>query len=175
MKAQQQWKIRLRDNWLTDSGKNFYDYKTDWVTSLTVQWLRLDALKAGGLGSIPGWGTKSCKRHSQTNKQTKKDWLSSEKKDHFPISAHFSLSPHVAEQPGLSFTTWLSAQKFQVCTDLKIGTSKCLSIVRPLCFEVTNKLFHNTRPLYLINKIIFTWIYIYKRDMCSQWNFLKKE
>ena len=29
-------------------------------TSLVVQWLRLHALNAGGLGSIPGQGTRSC-------------------------------------------------------------------------------------------------------------------
>ena len=28
-------------------------------TSLVVQWLRLQALSAGGLGSIPGWGKRS--------------------------------------------------------------------------------------------------------------------
>ena len=28
-------------------------------TSLVVQWLRLCAPNAGGLGSIPGWGTRS--------------------------------------------------------------------------------------------------------------------
>ena len=27
-------------------------------TSLAVQWLRLGASNAGGMGSIPGWGTK---------------------------------------------------------------------------------------------------------------------
>ena len=27
-------------------------------TSLAVQWLRLGASTAGGMGSIPGWGTK---------------------------------------------------------------------------------------------------------------------
>ena len=27
-------------------------------TSLVVQWLRLHALNAGGIGSVPGWGTK---------------------------------------------------------------------------------------------------------------------
>ena len=27
-------------------------------TSLAVQWLRLHAPTAGGVGSIPGWGTK---------------------------------------------------------------------------------------------------------------------
>ena len=29
-------------------------------TSLVVQWLRLHAPNAGGLGSIPGQGTRSC-------------------------------------------------------------------------------------------------------------------
>ena len=28
-------------------------------TSLVVQWIRLHAPNAGGLGSIPGWGTRS--------------------------------------------------------------------------------------------------------------------
>ena len=32
--------------------------KTDGRTSLAVQWLRLCASSAGGIGSIPGWGTK---------------------------------------------------------------------------------------------------------------------
>ena len=32
-------------------------------TSLVVQWLRLHAPNAGGLGSIPGQGTRSCMLH----------------------------------------------------------------------------------------------------------------
>ena len=32
--------------------------QTKCVTSLAVQWLRLWASNAGGMGSIPGWGTK---------------------------------------------------------------------------------------------------------------------
>ena len=45
-------------------------------TSLVVQWLRLHASNAGGMGSIPGWGTKiphamECGKKN-TKKQTKK-------------------------------------------------------------------------------------------------------
>ena len=32
--------------------------RTNDRTSLAVQWLRLHASAAGGVGSIPGWGTK---------------------------------------------------------------------------------------------------------------------
>ena len=32
--------------------------KQDIGTTLAVQWLRLHAPTAGGMGSIPGWGTK---------------------------------------------------------------------------------------------------------------------
>ena len=40
------------------------------VTSLVIQWLRLHTANAGGQGSIPGWGTRSCmlqlrSQHSQ--------------------------------------------------------------------------------------------------------------
>ena len=37
------------------SLKNYLDYGT----SLVIQWLRLRALNAGGLGLIPGWGTRA--------------------------------------------------------------------------------------------------------------------
>ena len=43
-------------------------------TSLAVQWLRLRASTAGGVGTIPGQGTKiphAAKTNKQTNKQTK--------------------------------------------------------------------------------------------------------
>ena len=36
------------------------DSNTRWGTSLVVQWLRLHTPKAGGLGSAPGLGTRSC-------------------------------------------------------------------------------------------------------------------
>ena len=35
------------------------DSNTRWGTSLVVQWLRLHTPKAGGLGSVPGLGTRS--------------------------------------------------------------------------------------------------------------------
>ena len=43
-------------------------------TSLTAQWLRLQAFNAGGLGLIPGWGNKGphAAWRGQNNKQTKK-------------------------------------------------------------------------------------------------------
>ena len=47
-------------------------------TALVVQWLRLRASTAGGMGSIPGQGTKNlhAARHSQNKKQkTKHDSL----------------------------------------------------------------------------------------------------
>ena len=40
------WEIHLNQNW-------------GWGTSLVVQWLRLHDPNAGGLGSIPGQGTRS--------------------------------------------------------------------------------------------------------------------
>ncbi|TEA28249.1 hypothetical protein DBR06_SOUSAS3310030 [Sousa chinensis] len=40
--------------------------KTSEGTSLVVQWLRLHAPNAGGLGSIPGQGTRS-HMHAMTN------------------------------------------------------------------------------------------------------------
>ena len=41
-------------------------------SSLAVQWLGLHASIAGGMGSIPGWGTKipQALRHSQKNRNT---------------------------------------------------------------------------------------------------------
>ena len=44
--------------------------KSDLGTSLAVQWLRLHASNAGGMGSIPGLGTKIPMLHSMV-KQTK--------------------------------------------------------------------------------------------------------
>ena len=38
-------------------------------TSLVVQWVRLHAPNAGGLGSIPGQGTRSC-MHAATESPT---------------------------------------------------------------------------------------------------------
>ena len=42
-------------------------------TSLAVQWLRLRASTAGGVGSIPGWGTRipHASQCSQKTKQNK--------------------------------------------------------------------------------------------------------
>ena len=39
-------------------------------TSLTIQWLRLCASNAGGVGSIPGWGAKIL--HAMQGDQKKK-------------------------------------------------------------------------------------------------------
>ena len=41
-------------------------------TSLVVQWLRICASTAGGMGSIPGWGTKIPHAAQSSQKQTKK-------------------------------------------------------------------------------------------------------
>ena len=43
-------------------------------TSLAVQWLELHASTAGGIGSIPSWGTKilQAARHSQKKKPKEK-------------------------------------------------------------------------------------------------------
>ena len=52
-------------------------------TSLAVQWLRLCAPNAGGMGSIPGQGTKvrHAPQHSQKEKRKKKCiWDPPEKK-----------------------------------------------------------------------------------------------
>ena len=40
-------------------------------TSLMVQWLRLSASTAGGMGSIPGWGTKILQASGCGQKSTK--------------------------------------------------------------------------------------------------------
>ena len=44
-------------------------------TSLMVQWLQLHAPNAGGMGSIPGWGTKipHATQHGQKKKRNKKE------------------------------------------------------------------------------------------------------
>ena len=45
----------------TTTTKSHRDWQLKWVdsgTSLAVQWLRLHASTAGGMGSIPGRGTK---------------------------------------------------------------------------------------------------------------------
>ena len=42
------------------------------ANSLAVQWLGLCASTAGGLGSIPGWGTKILQAHGVTKKIKKK-------------------------------------------------------------------------------------------------------
>ena len=34
------------------------DLKTELGNSLVIQWLGLHASTAGGIGSVPGWGTK---------------------------------------------------------------------------------------------------------------------
>ena len=52
-------------------NKNKYE-----ETSLAVQWLRLHASSARGMGLIPGWGTKtphamSCSQKMKTRKLTK--------------------------------------------------------------------------------------------------------
>ena len=48
---------------LNSNINNYIKHKwskyTNWGTSLVVQWLRLHAPNAGGLGSIPGQGTRS--------------------------------------------------------------------------------------------------------------------
>ena len=48
----------------------------NWGTSLAVQWLRLQAPSAGGLGLIPGHGTRSCvpKVRPGAAKKKKKKW-----------------------------------------------------------------------------------------------------
>ena len=39
-------------------------------TSLVVQWLRLCASTAGGMGSIPGKGSSTCHSHKRKKKKT---------------------------------------------------------------------------------------------------------
>ena len=55
-----------------------YIYQT-WGTSLAVQWLKLRTSTAGGMGSIPGQGTKishaaRCGQNKNKNKTPKKPW-----------------------------------------------------------------------------------------------------
>ena len=58
------------------------EFKIKPGTSLVVQWLRLGASNAGGMGSIPAWGTKipHAMQCSQKNKQKKKTKLNLELK-----------------------------------------------------------------------------------------------
>ena len=42
-------------------------------TSLVVQWLRLCASNAGGMGSIPGWGSSACHVVWPKKKKKKKE------------------------------------------------------------------------------------------------------
>ena len=51
-------------------------------TSLVVQWLRLCAASAGGLGSIPGQGTRSHMPQLSATKLKKKKWKKKKKKPH---------------------------------------------------------------------------------------------
>ena len=48
------------------------NFKKNWGTSLVVQWVRLCAPHAGGLGSIPGWGTRS-RMHAATKKPVRRN------------------------------------------------------------------------------------------------------
>ena len=63
-KPEQQWRpstARNKKKYLythTHTHTHTYIYLQFSRTSLVVQWLRLQASTSGGMGSIPGWGTK---------------------------------------------------------------------------------------------------------------------
>ena len=65
------------------------DFKTKSTgTSLVVQWLRLHESTAGGVGSIPGWGTKishatQCGQKTKQNTKTNPKSTIKDKKGHY--------------------------------------------------------------------------------------------
>ena len=111
-------------------------------TSLVVQWLRLRAPSAGGLGSIPGRGTRSHmlqlkilhastkNGHSQINKIIKKK---KKKKMHRESSGKFNF-----KSPGrlmlAKTTVAVKIPCWWKCGDL--GHWKCLSASVPICTSV---------------------------------------
>ena len=44
-----------------------------------VQWLRLHASNAGGMGSILRWAGKFCMMHGMAKKKKKRDWMPDDK------------------------------------------------------------------------------------------------
>ena len=58
-------------------------------TSLAVQWLRLHASTAGGLGSIPGWVTKIPHAHGAAKKK-KTEKKRKENHNEIPLYTHLN-------------------------------------------------------------------------------------
>ena len=71
-----------------------------WSTSLAVQWLRLPASTAGGMGSIPGEGTKILHVTQRDQKKGQRTWIDSSPKRTYKCNKHMkicsaSLAAHV--------------------------------------------------------------------------------
>ena len=98
-------------------------------TSLAVQWLRLHAPSAAGMGSTPDWGTKPCMPNGVAKKNWfKNDWLSS---CSFPLlKCRWTTWARESLVAGGSFEQDSVLEKIgsqQACSNGKMTVTSCLN------------------------------------------------